>query len=65
MYVGTWNVNGASPPEGLDAWLVCSDMSPDIFCVCLQEVSTAGLWGLWRAAVAKSLKGTGAYEVVK
>lgn len=58
-------MNGTSPQEGLDAWLVCGDVSPDVYCACLQEVSSAEQWGQWRAGVAKSLRNVGSYEDVK
>lgn len=64
MYVGTWNVNNAEPREGLDIWLVCSEVSPDIYCVCLQEVGSVEQWAVWRAAIVKSLKVTGTYKTV-
>lgn len=58
-------MNRACPQEGLDAWLVCGDVIPDIYCVCLQEVACAEQWGQWRAAIAKSLQNAGPYEDVK
>ena len=58
-------MNGTCPQEGLDAWLVSGDLSADIYCVCLQEVLSAGQWGEWRAAITKSLVNVGSYEDVK
>ena len=63
--MGTWNVNGTKPVEPLDAWLVSNDITPDIYCVGLPEAGGPGVWGLWRAAIAKTIEGIGQYNLVK
>ncbi|KAG0249594.1 hypothetical protein DFQ27_009915, partial [Actinomortierella ambigua] len=39
-FVGTWNVNGKSAPESVDAWLHVKDQErqPDLYVLCFQEL---------------------------
>ncbi|KAG0243878.1 hypothetical protein BGW41_001067 [Actinomortierella wolfii] len=39
-FVGTWNVNGKSAPENVDAWLHVKDQErqPDLYVLCFQEL---------------------------
>ncbi|KAI8596049.1 Endonuclease/exonuclease/phosphatase [Dissophora ornata] len=66
-FVGTWNVNGRTAPDSLDAWLnVDSETKPDIYVLCFQELDLSAEAYIvldsskeeeWTRAIAVSLGG--------
>ncbi|XP_048578067.1 inositol polyphosphate 5-phosphatase OCRL isoform X3 [Nematostella vectensis] len=80
FFIGTWNVNGKSPVEGLGPWLTCDDEAPDVVVVGFQELdlsteallmsnvtssSTSSKEEDWQRAVDKALRLKGSYIKVR